>query len=191
MAPHTNRLHSCYFLLRSFKYCISNCIRANPQYFKGKSISTSHDGIVSVWLVMVKSACVCMLSVRYQFAIIRGQFIKLIFKYKGSFSNYVDKILPFDPPPLCEDRFCTLSVDKNRHSLPRLVHIVTGWTLMYFSSQTDAISRNLWISYWVLIYFLVYMKGGGRFTLKFGLSFHFQKFELNMEVYEVFFNTDY
>ena len=49
-----------------------------------------------------------------------------------------------------------------------------------------AISRDLQISYWVLIYFYVYffayLKGVGRFKLKFRLCFHFQKFELNLKV---------
>ena len=35
---------------------------------------------------------------------------------KGSFNNYVDRILPFfDPPPPCLDSFHTLSLDKNQH----------------------------------------------------------------------------
>ena len=37
---------------------------------------------------------------------------------KGSFNNYVDRILPFfDPLSPCVDGFYTLSVDKNRHFL--------------------------------------------------------------------------
>ena len=36
---------------------------------------------------------------------------------KGSFNNYVDRILPFLTPSPCVDSFYTLSVDKNRHFL--------------------------------------------------------------------------
>ena len=36
---------------------------------------------------------------------------------KGSFNNYVDKILPFFDPPPCLDSFDTLSKDTNRHFL--------------------------------------------------------------------------
>ena len=47
---------------------------------------------------------------------------------KGSFNNYVDRILPFFDPPPCVDSFYTLSVGKNRHFLtpspPHLVHVV-------------------------------------------------------------------
>ena len=55
---------------------------------------------------------------------------------KGSFNNYVDRILPFfdPPPPSCVDSFYTLSVDKNGHFLtpspPHLVHVVIEWPLM-------------------------------------------------------------
>ena len=38
---------------------------------------------------------------------------------KGAFNNYVDRILPFWPPP-CVDSFFTLSVDENKHFLTPL-----------------------------------------------------------------------
>ena len=44
-------------------------------------------------------------------------------------------------------------------------HAIFGYLLIYF-----------------FVYFFVYLEGGGRFKLEFGLSFHFQKFELNLSL---------
>ena len=50
---------------------------------------------------------------------------------KGSFNNYMDRILPFFDLSPCVDIFYALSVDKNRHFFyplpPHLVHVVIEW----------------------------------------------------------------
>ena len=83
---------------------------------------------------------------------------------------------------------------------PFFSHYINICIFLFRETTLQIVSRDLQISYWVLIYFyvsfliyfFVYLEGGERFKLKFWLSFHFQKFELNLKVlWSVFIKYSY